>query len=46
MRKQIGVIFATSGIIIILTMFVNIVENVNHKVHMEHDTLVISAFDG
>ncbi len=46
MRKNFAVIFTTSGIIIILSMFINIISNVDYQLEIEHDTHVISAFDG
>jgi len=46
MRKNFAAIFTTSGIIIILTMFMNIISNVEYQLKIEHDTHVISAFDG
>jgi len=46
MHKNFASIFTTSGIVIILAMFMNIITNVECQMEIDRDTHVISAFDG
>lgn len=46
MQEKLGAIFAVSGLIVILSMFMNIASNVQCHSTIDNDVLVISAFNG